>query len=97
MRMMKMVANSAAGASTMILGSNSMPTETKNSTAKASRKGSDSVAACWLSRNSLKIMPAKKAPSASETPNSSEARKAKPSAIDSTARRNSSRLPVWAT
>ena len=43
-------------------GSNSMPTETKNSTAKASRKGSVSVAACWLSFDSLKIMPAKKAP-----------------------------------
>ena len=33
-----------------------MPTETKNSTAKASRKGSDSVAACWLSRDPLRIM-----------------------------------------
>ena len=31
-------------------------------------------AACWLNRDSLKIMPAKKAPSASDTPNSSEAR-----------------------
>ena len=92
-----MVANSATGAFTTIPGSNSMPTETKNSTAKASRNGSDSVAACWLNRDSLKIMPAKKAPSARETPNSSEARKAKPRAIDSTARRNSSRLPVWAT
>ena len=71
--MMKTVANSAPGASTTILGSNSMPTETKNSTAKASRNGSDSVAACWLSRDPLKIMPAKKAPSASDTPNSSAA------------------------
>ena len=50
-----------------------MPTETKNSTAKASRNGSDSVAACWLNCDSLSIMPAKKAPSASEMPNSSAA------------------------
>ena len=71
--MMRTVASSASGASATIAGLNSMPTETKNSTAKASRKGSDSVAACWLSADSLKIMPAKKAPSASETPNSSAA------------------------
>ena len=36
-----------------------MPTETKNSTAKASRSGSDSLAARWLSSDSLKIMPGK--------------------------------------
>ena len=47
-----------------------MPTETKKSTAKASRNGSDSAAACWLSGDSLRIMPAKKAPSANETPKS---------------------------
>ena len=34
-------------------GSNSMPTETKNSTANASRSGSDSSAARWLSSDSL--------------------------------------------
>ena len=39
-----------------------MPTETKNSTAKASRSGSVSVAARWLSSDSLRIMPAKNAP-----------------------------------
>ena len=50
--------------STRLIGSNSMPTETKNSTAKASRSGSVSFAACWLSGLSLRIMPAKKAPSA---------------------------------
>jgi hypothetical protein len=55
---------------TRIIGSNSMPTETKNSTAKASRSGSDSSAARWLSSDSLRIMPAKKAPSAKDTPNS---------------------------
>ena len=47
-----------------------MPTETKNSTAKASRSGSVSEAARWLSSDSLRIMPAKKAPSANETSNS---------------------------
>ena len=50
-----------------------MPTETKNSTAKASRSGSVSLAARWLSSDSLRIMPAKKAPSANETSNSSAA------------------------
>ena len=74
-----------------------MPTETKNSTAKASRSGSVSLAARWLSSDSLMIMPAKKAPSANETSNSSAAPKAQPSAIASTASRNSSREPVWAT
>jgi hypothetical protein len=43
------------------------------------------------------IMPAKKAPSANDTPNSAAAPKATPSAMASTARRNSSREPVWAT
>jgi hypothetical protein len=46
-----------------------MPTETKNSTEKASRSGSDSSAARWLSSDSDRIMPAKKAPSAKDTPN----------------------------
>ena len=48
-----------------------MPTEAKNSTAKASRSGSVSCAARWLSSDSLRIMPAKNAPSANDTPNSS--------------------------
>ena len=56
-----------------------------------------SCAARWLSSDSLRIMPAKKAPSANETPNSVAAPKATPSAIASTARRNSSREPVCAT
>ena len=72
-RMMTTVASRASGAAKSTAGSNSMPTETKNSTAKASRNGSDSVAACWLNCDSLSIMPAKKAPSASEMPNSSAA------------------------
>ena len=44
-RMMSSVANTGNGSRTRIVGSNSMPTETKNSTAKASRSGSVSVAA----------------------------------------------------
>ncbi len=82
---------------TRIIGSNSIPTATKNSTAKASRNGSVSLAARWLSSDSLITMPAKKAPSAKETPNRVAAAKATPSAIASTARRNSSRDPVCAT
>ena len=54
---------------TTIDGLNNMPTETKNSTAKASRSGSVSLAARWLSSDSLRIMPAKNAPSANETSN----------------------------
>ena len=51
-------------------GSNSMPTETKNSTENASRNGSDSCAARWLRSDSRSTMPAKNAPSAKETPKS---------------------------
>ena len=47
-----------------------MPTETKNSTANASRSGSESSAAWWLSSDSFSSMPAKNAPSANDTPNS---------------------------
>ncbi len=42
----------------------------KKSTAKASRRGDDSLAARWLKGLSLRITPAKKAPSANETPKS---------------------------
>ena len=45
-----------------------MPTETKNSTEKASCSGSELAAARWLSCDSLRTTPAKKAPSAKETP-----------------------------
>ena len=48
-----------------------MPTETKNSTANASWKGRDSAAARWLRSLSASTMPAKKAPSANDTPNTS--------------------------
>ena len=73
-----------------------MPTETKNSTANASRNGSDSWAARWLSGDSLRITPAKNAPSAKEMPNRLTAPNATPSAIASTASRNSSREPECA-
>ena len=95
-RMISTVASTGSGSRTRMVGSNSMPTETKNSTAKASRSGKVSSAARWLSGDSLRIMPAKNAPSANETPNSSAAAKAAPRAITNTERRNSSRLPVCA-
>jgi hypothetical protein len=59
-----------SGSLITIIGSNSMPTETKNSTANASRSGRVSCAARWLSSDSFSTMPAKKAPSAKETSNS---------------------------
>jgi hypothetical protein len=79
------------------LGLKSMPTETKNRTLKASCSGRELVAALWLSSDSFRTMPAKKAPSAKETPNSLAAPKASPKAIVSTARVKSSREPVRAT
>ena len=50
-----------------------MPTETKNSTANASRNGSDSCAARWANSDSRSTSPAKNAPSATDTPNSADA------------------------
>ncbi len=73
-----------------------MPTDTKNSTAKASRSGSVSRAARWLSSDSFSTMPAKKAPRAKETSKNSTAPKAIPSASASTDRVKSSREPVAA-
>ncbi|GAV34303.1 hypothetical protein ROTAS13_01968 [Roseomonas sp. TAS13] len=78
--MMAMVPSTAQGASTSTFGSNSMPTETKNSTAKASRKGSASSVARWESWLSAITMPAKKAPRAKETSKSEAAPAATPSA-----------------
>ena len=95
-RMISTVIATRKGSRTAIVGSNSIPTETKNRTANASRSGRVSWAALWLSCDSARIMPAKKAPSANEMPNSSDAPNATPSAIASTASRNSSRDPVWA-
>ena len=59
---------SASGEARMTLGLNSIPTETKNSTAKASRMGSVSRMACCDRVEDDITMPAKKAPSAKETP-----------------------------
>ncbi|MNV93801.1 hypothetical protein D3C71_1885320 [compost metagenome] len=63
-------AMTASGSRSRIDGSNSMPTDTKNSTAKASCNGIESAAALWLKRDSFSTTPAKKAPSAKDTPNS---------------------------
>ncbi|MNM56393.1 hypothetical protein D3C81_675620 [compost metagenome] len=95
--MINTVASTCHGCSTTIIGLNNMPTETKNNTANASRSGSESCAALWLSSDSLSIMPAKNAPSANDTPNSAAAPNATPSAMASTHRVNSSREPVPAT
>ena len=46
-----------------------MPTETKKSTAKASRSGSASAAAWWLTGDWATIMPARNAPRAIDAPN----------------------------
>ena len=95
--MMPRTASTVHGWARTTNGLNNIPTETKNKTAKASRKGSVSSAARWLSSDSARIMPAKKAPSAKETPNSIAAPNATPRATASTAKRNSSLDPVWAT
>ena len=60
-----------SGDSTSTAGSNSIPTDTKNSTEKASRSGRESSAARWLNSDSRIIIPAKKAPRAKDTSKSS--------------------------
>lgn len=96
-RMISNVPTTAQGWLIRMFGLNSMPTATKNSTAKASRSGSVSAAALWLSSDSLRINPAKNAPSANETPKSAADPNAAPSAMASTASVNSSRDPVLDT
>ena len=68
-----------------------MPTDTKNSTANASRIGSASDAARTLNSDRPTTRPARKAPSAIDTPNTSADATAMPSASASTASVNSSR------
>jgi hypothetical protein len=51
------VASTAHGRSTRTCGLKSMPTETKNSTAKASRSGNASSVARWLSGLSASTLP----------------------------------------
>ena len=94
--MIASVPSTASGCWMRIIGSNSIPTETKNSTANASRSGRVSCAARWLSSDSFSTIPAKNAPSAKETSNSSTAPKAMPSASARTESVNSSREPVAA-
>ena len=60
--MISRVASTGSGSRHTIIGSTSMPTETKNSTAKASRSGSVSCAARCDNSDSARIMPAKNAP-----------------------------------
>ena len=74
-----------------------MPTETKNSTANASRIGSASVAARRLKSDRPTTMPARNAPSAIDTPNTAADPTAMPSAMTSTVSVNSSRDRVAAT
>ena len=78
-------------------GSNSMPTDTKNRTANASRIGSASAAARRLNSDRPTTMPARKAPSAIDTPKISAEPTAMPSASTSTVRVKSSRERVCAT
>src|SRR5687768_4140702 len=95
--MMSNTARTDSGSSSTTEGSNSIPTDTKNNTANASFSGSESAAARWLKSDSLSTTPAKNAPSASETSNSSAEPYAIPRAIASTARVNSSPEPVRLT
>ena len=88
---------SANGSLMTMEGSNNMPTETKNSTANASCSGSESSAARWLRSDSLRITPAKNAPSAKETSNRAADPYAIPSATASTESVKTSREPVRAT
>ncbi len=86
-----------SGCSISTFGSNSIPTEMKNSTENASRSGSVSSAARRLNSDSRIIMPAKNAPSANETSNSFAAPNAMPTAAAIMHSVNSSRDPVRAT
>ena len=78
-------------------GLNSIPTETKKRTAKASRMGSASAAARALNSDCPTIMPPRKAPSAMDAPKKLAAPTATPRASTSTASVNRSRVPVRAT
>jgi predicted Kef-type K+ transport protein len=61
------------GVIVQIVTATAMPTETKNNTENASRSGRVSLAARWLSADTRNTMPARKAPSASDTPNTTDA------------------------
>ena len=68
-----------------------MPTEMKNSTAKASRSGSVSEAACWLSADSESIMRRKRRRGRTTRRTAAPRRRHSRALMLSTARRNSSR------
>ena len=78
-------------------GLNSMPAETKNSTANASRSGMASMAARSPNSDCPTTIPARNAPRAIETPKPRAEPTAMPSAITSTVSVNSSRDRVAAT
>lgn len=78
---MATVAATCSGRSTRNAGSNSMPIDTKNSTANASRSDRDSSAARRLNSDSRITVPAKKAPSPNDTLNSQAAAKAMQMAV----------------
>src|SRR3569832_2482757 len=95
--MMSTTTSTLKGSSINTCGSNNMPKETKNSTAKASRRGRDSSAARWASSDSRIIMPAKKAPSAKETSNKRAEPYATPTAAAITHNENNTRNPKHTT
>ena len=66
--MITTVAIRASGDVSTISGLNSIPTDTKNNTAKASRSGSVSRIACDDRVDEDMTIPAKNAPSAKDTP-----------------------------
>ena len=78
-------------------GLTSIPTDTKNRTANVSRNGTISAPTWWLSADSLTTTPARKAPSARETPNTDEAPIAIPTVITTIATMKSSRERKCAT
>ena len=94
---MPKVSSMSGQSSSRASGLKSMPTETKKSTAKASRRGRASAAARALKSDCPTTMPARKAPSAMEASKSRAAPTAMPSASASTARVKRSRVPVRAT
>ena len=78
-------------------GSNNIPTETKNNTAKASRNGSASAAAWLLTGLCATTMPARKAPSAIDAPKKKYAAAATAMENTSTVSVNNSRERSLAT
>ncbi len=74
-----------------------MPTDTKKMTANASRKGRRSAPIWWLNGDSLTMMPATKAPRASETPKNAADASAVPTAMVNATSTNNSRDLVCTT